>query len=46
MNKISITEGEDTFSGLDLHIIQKKASIRAEKFLRIQTGEHDERNWL
>lgn len=46
MNEISIGKGKDTFPGLDLHVIRKRASIRAEKFLRIQTGEHDERNWL
>jgi hypothetical protein len=52
MNEISITEREDTFSGLDLHIIQKKASIHAEKFPQIQEItlhkfiDRDDEPWL
>ena len=52
MNENSIDEGKDTFLGLDLHIIQKKASIHAEKFPQIQEItlhkfiERDDEPWL
>jgi hypothetical protein len=52
MNEISIGGGENTFSGLDLHVIRKKASIHAEMFPQIQEItlhkfiERDDEPWL